>query len=181
MPELDLRNRDTLVGSFPHGGIAAEIGVRDGEFAKVILRNNKPRRLYLIDCWEEQSREVYGLDPSNTDGAGQQRRHARVLSRFAADQRVVVLKSFSEPAAEMFADQYFDWLYIDANHLRTDKDIAAWFPKIKPGGWLSGHDYTVVGDYIKTKPMVDRFVEASGLRLYVTPGEGYPSWAIQKE
>lgn len=181
MSALDLRDRDSLVGSFPKGGIAAEIGVWDGDFSDVILERNQPRRLYLIDCWEHQSIDEYGHDPSNAENPEQHRRHAAVVERFSRDQRVVVLKSFSVPAARLFVDQYFDLCYIDANHLQVDRDIEAWFPKIQQRGWMSGHDYTVVGDYIRTRPLVDHFIESSGLCLHVTNRlYPYPSWAVQK-
>ena len=40
-------------------------------------------------------------------------------------------------------DEYFDLVYIDADHTyeSVKDDIAAWFPKVKPGGWITGHDY----------------------------------------
>lgn len=177
---LDLHNRDALVASLPKNGIVAEIGVWEGEFAKVILEQSHPKRLYLIDCWEHQPETTYGHDPSNAENPEQRRRHDSVLQRFANDQRVVVLKSFSIPSASLFADRYFDWVYIDANHLQVDRDIQAWLPKIKDDGWLSGHDYTVVGDYIRVQPLVDQFVQSNDLRVHVTREGGYPSWAIQK-
>jgi predicted O-methyltransferase YrrM len=36
-----------------------------------------------------------------------------------------------------------DFVFIDADHSYEGckADIEAWFPKVKPGGLLSGHDY----------------------------------------
>jgi len=41
------------------------------------------------------------------------------------------------------ADGSLDFAFIDANHSYegASADAAAWFPKVKPGGWLCGHDY----------------------------------------
>lgn len=177
---LDAHNREAMLDMFPKGGIVAEIGVWVGQFAESILERSNPERLYLIDCWEHQSEDVFGHDPSNAEKPEQRRRHNSVLQKFANDRRVVVLKSFSVPATAMFVDQYFDWVFIDANHLRVDEDIRAWWPKVKEGGWLSGHDYCVVGDYIHVQPVVDQFAQSNGLRLCVTDEGGYPSWAVQK-
>ena len=37
-----------------------------------------------------------------------------------------------------------DYVFLDAAHDYESirDDIAAWWPKIKAGGWLAGHDYT---------------------------------------
>ena len=43
----------------------------------------------------------------------------------------------------MFADRSVEFVYVDADH-SFDKcwdDIVSWMPKIKPGGWMAGHDY----------------------------------------
>jgi hypothetical protein len=36
-----------------------------------------------------------------------------------------------------------DFIYIDANHAYdfVKEDIECWYPKVKPGGWVMGHDY----------------------------------------
>lgn len=46
-------------------------------------------------------------------------------------------------AASWFADASIDWVHLDARHEydAVTADIAAWRPKVKPGGWLSGDDY----------------------------------------
>ena len=181
---LDLLDRKTLIASLPHGGIAAEIGVADGEFSEVILEANQPRELWLVDCWSH----IPGSDdPANAIEQAQEAKYQEVLRRFADRPEVRVMREWSVAAAEKFPDEYFDWVYIDANHLQVDRDIAAWWPKIQPGGALCGHDYCVVADYIDVKPKVDRWVEREGLTLYVAGLESpdvysrnYPSWLVWK-
>lgn len=53
-------------------------------------------------------------------------------------------KMRSVEAAKTFEDGYFDLVYIDANHryIPVQEDIAAWWPKLKQGGAMTGHDYT---------------------------------------
>ena len=57
---------------------------------------------------------------------------------------MTVVKSPSFLAASLFPDDYLDWVYIDASHRYEDvrEDIAVWHRKVKPGGILSGHDYS---------------------------------------
>ncbi len=62
---------------------------------------------------------------------------AGLLSRLTAHRRLSV-----EAAAD-FADQSLDFVFIDARHtyVAASEDLAAWWPKVKPGGLLAGHEY----------------------------------------
>ena len=53
-------------------------------------------------------------------------------------------------------DKSIDFVYIDADHEYESvrKDIAAWHPKIRRGGIISGHDYSSSGVY---KAVNERF------------------------
>jgi len=184
---LDLTDRKSLMASLPKGGVGAEIGVAQGSFSLVLLDVCKPKHLYLIDPWEEQSDEVYSRDdPANFPQATHDGNFRNVQSKFGSDPRVTILRAYSVEAADTFEDEYFDWVYIDANHLQAGKDAALWWPKVKSGGWLMGHDCTFITDFITVKPDIDRFVAERGLELFVTRGDtdiyekNYPSWAVQK-
>ncbi len=53
------------------------------------------------------------------------------------------LKMFSEDAAKLYDDDSVDGIYIDADHSGkgVTRDIKAWFPKVRPGGVIAGHDW----------------------------------------
>ena len=67
--------------------------------------------------------------------------------------RVTQLRALSQDAARTFRssfpDNSIDWLYIDALHTNDAlyRDLVAWFPKVRPGGSISGDDY---GDWNDT-------------------------------
>ena len=138
MDKLDLTGRESIFSSQKPGGIGAEIGVDWGTFSLRIMELAKPRLMYLVDCWEIQSSEVYGSDPANTQ---QDVKYRQCLQRYTTDERFRMVKAYSLEAAEVFPDGYFDWLYIDANHLQAYQDCCAWWPKVKTGGIIAGHDY----------------------------------------
>lgn len=54
-----------------------------------------------------------------------------------------VLWMATEEAAPKVQDEWADFVFIDAGHSyhAAKADIAAWRPKVKPGGFLMGHDY----------------------------------------
>ena len=54
-----------------------------------------------------------------------------------------VLADESTRAAAVFADNSLEFVFLDAGHDYNSvrADIQAWWPKVRPGGWLGGHDY----------------------------------------
>jgi hypothetical protein len=63
--------------------------------------------------------------------------HGDLISLIVAD---------SVTAASFFADRSIDWVHLDGRHDHegVKADIAAWLPKVKVDGWLSGDDYDEV-------------------------------------
>lgn len=185
--QLDLLDRKSLIGSLPHGGIGAEIGVATGGFSQVILEVNQPRELWLVDIWHHQDDGAYGIDPANAAESVQEGYYHAVVAMFADRPHVHVLREWSLAAAATFPDEYFDWWYIDANHLQVEKDLAAWWPKLRHGGWGTGHDYTEVPGHIDVKPKVNAFAAEHGLELFIAGlksenvyERNYPSWCARK-
>ncbi len=176
---LDLTDRTALMRSLPPGLKIAEIGVLSGEFATVI-RSCGPAELWLIDCWVAPP--GYQVDAAtlaqiNLDYL---RAYLGVLRTFASHQEVRVLRAFSEEAAPLFPEGYFDLVYIDADHLRCGSDINAWWSAVKTGGLLTGHDYEDPPNAANcVKQDVDTFVAQTGHRLWLTR-EPLASWIIPK-
>jgi predicted O-methyltransferase YrrM len=65
---------------------------------------------------------------------------------FARDRRVVLIADFGVTAAGM-ADETLDFVFCDADHSAegTLEAIDAWWPKLRPGGLLAGHDLDYPG------------------------------------
>ena len=60
----------------------------------------------------------------------------------AYDGRCTVIRRSSVDAAHLVQDGSLDFVFIDACHTEAAvrADIAAWTPKLKPSGYLTGHD-----------------------------------------
>ena len=122
------------------GKICAEIGVQKGKFSNELYKC-KPKELVLIDCWEKQDTKVYS-DVSNKDKEKQIIYYEKVKRKFENKNNVKIIKDFSVNAVKLFEDNYFDFIYIDANHSfeACYLDLNIWWLKLKIGGCLCGHD-----------------------------------------
>ena len=103
--------------------------------------------------------------------------------------RVEVIRKESAEGSKGFKDNFFDFIYIDANHTYkyVCEDLALWYPKLKPGGILAGHDYLngiAYGTIFGVKRAVDEF--AAKLNKEVTAVSGgyknrrFTSWYFIK-
>jgi hypothetical protein len=161
-------SRDYLLCKMPARSICAEIGVHEGDFSEQILSAVEPEKLHLIDPWEHQDEPScqesrygnLGLQGQDTMDS----RYKQVAERFARQVRegaVEIHRSFSDVAAGEFQPDYFDWVYIDGNHLYeyVKQDLELYFPKVKAGGYLTGDDYGVRGWWENgVQKAVDEFV-----------------------
>jgi hypothetical protein len=57
--------------------------------------------------------------------------------------KIVVLRSFTSDAVQHISDGSLDFLYVDARHdyCGTSEDLRLYYPKMKAGGIIAGHDY----------------------------------------
>lgn len=164
-----ITTRNDLGKLFQHhslNGKGVEVGVKDGWNALNILKDFKGH-LYLVDIWDN-------IDDFN---------HAKELLRDYWD-RVTFIRVESVAASELFKDEILDFVYIDADHSykSVKQDFKAWSAKIRKGGIISGHDYSV------NFPDVMKFVDelSKSEKVYFTDGdlwEGVPyeSWYIFKQ
>ncbi len=69
------------------------------------------------------------------------------------------IKLTSILAYQKFDDESIDFLFLDASHQYEDvmADLSKWWPKIKKGGYLAGHDYYNNPEWGGVKKAVDEF------------------------
>jgi predicted O-methyltransferase YrrM len=60
----------------------------------------------------------------------------------------------SVEASKLYEDESLDFVFIDADHTKEgfSDDMDCWFPKVKQGGVIAGHDY----DYPVIKEIVNK-------------------------
>jgi hypothetical protein len=174
-PAIAAALRKWLLQMLPKHSVGAEIGVHKGDFSAVILDTVAPTRLHLIDPWHHEPSATYeGALYGGQAKGGQAEMDARyesVLTRFAAEIEagtVVVHRAESAAVLASLPDQYFDWVYIDGNHLYeyVRQDLEWSVRKTKVGGLVTGDDYRDGGWWDGgVKKAVDEFVAAGAARL----------------
>ena len=93
------------------------------------------------------------------------------IEKMSKYDNVVKIRKLSMDAVTDFEDESLDAVYIDGNHKfdSVENDIKFWYPKVKKGGIMSGHDY-----YENVKCAVDHVIGEP----FRTFGDG--SWLIIK-
>jgi FkbM family methyltransferase len=181
------RDLASLVNKMFPDGRGVEIGVLRGDYSKLILERWPKGTLYLIDAWRHLEDYI--------DMNGQEDKyHYDCLIETCKNikpwqDRAHIIRMDSVKSSDMFPDEYFDFIYIDADHSYEGvvKDLNAWWPKIKKGGLFCGDDYIphdgdiwlTVGDKKEyagkfgVRKAVNEFTEEKNLKLYETTEEPY--------
>jgi len=161
-------------------GPMVEVGVWQGNHAEVMLNHWRPSRLILVDTWIYDPKDSLNESLMGTNAREIRGRYLEVVNRFEPDRRVVVMRMSSIEAAGLFADDSFALVYIDANHDldHVTADLDAWAPKVRSGGWLCGHDYSL---FDSVKMAVDEFTGGAGPEFVFRRTEGdVLSYAIRR-
>jgi hypothetical protein len=178
------KRHELLAQVVPKNAVGAEIGVWKGGFSARILEHLRPRKLHLIDPWRFVADEEYGEALYGSEGPGSQAAmdaiYEGVLRRFADEisSRVVeVHRSTSEEASAVFTDGYFDWVYVDGNHLYefVRRDLQLFEPKVRDGGVIAGDDYDRPDGWWDdgVTRAVDEFVAARGHEVISLKGHQF--------
>ena len=149
-----------------------EVGVFNGDHFKLMIAH-EPELAVAVDLWRDD-----GI-PSQNDTNRTQEFLDDLYRRFEDDMSVYpfvrVIRDFSTKACDRFPDNFFDLIYIDADHSYEGclADIKAWYPKMKSGCALTGDDYRhgktkagtrfgvikAVQTFIKNNKLEDNFFE----------------------
>jgi hypothetical protein len=169
------RNRQTLLDMLPKDSVCAEVGVHRGDFSARVLKIVNPKEFHLIDPWKYEQSNTYKAALYGGKARGGQAemddRCQAVRQRFDPEirsGRIVIHRDCSKTVLGEFPDGYFDWVYIDGNHLYeyVREDVALSFRKTKLGGYITGDDYQADGWWQGgVKKAVDEFVREKSVRL----------------
>jgi hypothetical protein len=181
----------------PH--VVCEVGVKQGIYSKHMLENIPSiEKLYLIDLWKQQNNYV---DSSNVSDNVHAKHYNQTLQNTKDwEDRVILLRGYTNEMCHNIPDGSLDWVYIDARHdyKGASEDIENFYPKLKDTGIMSGHDYLTSEEVKNITPSQDWSICCDGSiepravkgavndlalkvnkDIYVT-NDRWPSWSIHK-
>jgi FkbM family methyltransferase len=146
-------------------GNAAEIGVATGNYSRDIL-NWGVRHILMVDPWRELAAGPCGISDERHE-ANYQETLAKIAKCDDWKNRTTILRMTSVEAASKTPDESLDFCYIDANHRYEgiSVDLPAWWPKLRSGGILAGHDYLAPG--LGVHRAVTEFAAERGLHVHL--------------
>lgn len=156
--------------------VGAEIGVLNGENAKNILETLDIKKLFLIDPYEVHDEYLEIKAPVFSTIRNRAEKNTEPFK-----DKIVWVRKKSSDAVNDIPDN-LDFVYIDGNHTYKNclEDIKNYFPKVKKGGVVGGHDYYNMNKAREVKKAVDEFAEKNKLKVYSAVGNGLCDWWIVK-
>lgn len=153
LPEV--LNRRQLLGE------AVQVGLGDGAFADGLLTRWRGLRLYCVD------------------DSGRARRALKKHGK-----RAVVWRTTSLAAADRLADASLDFIHLDMTRDGSSlaEDLAAWLPKLRPGGILAGSPYDGrAGRPRGPEQVIREFAGRRSLEVFTTTGmrSSLRSWMVE--
>lgn len=138
--------------------IIVEIGVRYGGFAFQLASASTVKKFYAID--------PYNYNAENQDPNNSYESAKKLLLPLG---NVEIIRAKNEDVVGNFEDKSIDFVYIDGLHdyNSVKLDMNNWWPKIKDGGCMAGHDFHPVF-WPGIVEAVLEFVYEHHMRLFIT-------------
>jgi len=137
-------------------------------YAAMVDKHNSGAHFVEVGAWKGKSAAFMGVEIRNCKKQiafdtidhfigveapkhGDKRQRERFLDNYRLCREnlkllpeIQIIPLPSRDAVQLYADESLDFVFIDANHAYAWvlRDLQLWFPKVKPGGYFAGHDYT---------------------------------------
>jgi hypothetical protein len=161
--------------------IIAEIGVRSGENFEEMIKHS-PKLAVAVDAWNDDelvSRNDIGFTQKKLD-----KMYKNFTKKMSHKSYVKTFREYSHTVAKRFDDDFFDLVYLDADHSYEGSmdDLHNWYPKVRSGGFLVGDDFCDCffpdsGVRFGVVRALNEFALSHRLKYFLLPGYG---WAIVK-
>lgn len=131
----------------------AEIGVWRGAYSALFCQASPKMHMLCVDPWISHAE---WNDPKN---AGPLPKAESLIAGAYHDAKALlgplnatIVRDFSAEAAKEVPDGSLDFVFVDGNHVfdAVTKDLTLWAPKVRRGGFVSGHDFKI----FPNKPMI---------------------------
>jgi predicted O-methyltransferase YrrM len=116
--------------------IMVEVGSFKGDSTIIFAKSGKFREIYCVDPFKNNIGDITDI----VNMSKVEKHFKKTVSKY---NFIYHIKELSTIAADQFDDESLDLVYVDALHTyeALKADLKAWLPKVKKGGFISGHDY----------------------------------------
>jgi hypothetical protein len=130
---------DRLIAATPEGGTIVEIGAWMGKSSSYLCDRAQKMNVHVVDTWRGTPSQVAGPQKIATETD-----LYRIFLNNMGMRKFTAHRLSSVKASMLFSEESVDAVFIDAGHSYDEcsDDIAVWLPKVKPGGIISGDDYS---------------------------------------
>ena len=168
---------DAAVAGATDGAVFVEVGCLAGRstcyLGSKIGDSGKAITLYAVDTCRGSVSDSTGQAIAPSLGGSLAGVLHRNLMGCEVDGIVVPIITSSIRAARLFQPSSVDFCFIDADHAYESlmADLHAWWPKVKPGGTLAGHDYRQSASWLAgVTPAVHAFFGVEDATHPLCPG-----------
>lgn len=157
--------------------IGSWLGASICYLATEFKNRSKEAEIYAVDTWKG-SQEQIQTDLLDKMG-GTKELYKNFLNNIklgGVHEMITPMRMTSIEASREFQNDSLDVVFIDASHTHKDvlDDICHWYPKVKKGGVISGHDF--VPGHIVSEAGVVRAVNEFFLGKNLELGQGGRTW-----
>ena len=173
---------DMCMKEIPNDSVMVEVGSWVGRsstyVASLIKESGKNIKFYCIDTWEGSEEHQDIIKSLKEQGKTLFDEFQTNILSCGVKDYIIPIKLESIEAAKQFEDESIDFIHIDAAHDYENvlADIRAWYPKIKPGGLITGDDYGWEGVY----KAVNEFFGIDNITYYEHDNKGGCLWTCKK-
>ena len=168
-----------------------EVGVETGAYLDIYYPQLESitEKFYLVDMWQYEGNEDFVDKYSGGNYNNElEKGYDRVKRLYGDNPKVQMCKGSSADWAEKFEDGFFDYLYLDADHSKKSvlADLKSWYPKVKNGGIIAGHDVycdqnnTFREHFDVEGALAEFFSEEQQENIHLTNEYAYRTWIYLK-
>lgn len=137
-------------------GVGVEVGVQWAQFFSRIRDKWKGLKLYGVDAWAP----YFGAEVSAEQHEHIYKSALETMAPYAAETWKFLRMSsgaaakFMEHGISANNQPLLDFVFLDADHNYdgVTADLQAWWPLVKPGGIIAGHDWILDGWHMNEQP-----------------------------
>jgi hypothetical protein len=154
-----------MVEKFPSESLFVELGSWRGRSSVCmlveIINSGKNIKFDCVDEWK--------YHPDTQQPVSNQEEFDEIFYEFLnniqpVNQYIQVVKMSTELASSFYTDNSIDFVFVDAGHSYAGvlNDLKCWYPKLKKGGIIAGHDY-FHREHTGVREAVDEFYNSKAI------------------